>query len=245
MFSRFLFLTAPASVSLFVKSFLEREGFIMPKVNSAGQPLDEFGRIATDSSKYVVEAGGTLSLILGLVIVGAVVASYPASLLSEKIGRKRVIYVAATIGLVGGLGMLIPYFIMSGALDKSHTLATFTEQQAYLDTTRPVATLMLVIFGAFIGISWGSFMAVDWAFATDLIPLSEAGRFMGLSNLATAGCQAFGAFIGGFVVDSALGYSGLFILVGLYYILSIIILTRVRETRGRNAKPLPQAEVVG
>jgi MFS family permease len=141
--------------------------------------------------------------------------------------------------------MLIPRNIMSGAVEKSRTLATFTEQQTYLDTARPTASLLLIIFGACIGMSWGAFMAVDWAFATDLIPLNEAGRFMGLSNLATAGCQAFGAFVGGFVVDSTLGYTGLFVLVALYYLTSIGILTRVRETRGRNANPLPQAEVLG
>jgi predicted MFS family arabinose efflux permease len=84
-------------------------------------------------------------------------------------------------------------------------------------------------------------MSVDWAYATDLIPMDEAGRFMGLSNLATAGCQAFGAFVGGFVADSALGYTGLFILIGIYYILSACLLTRVRETRGRRRQPVTTA----
>ena len=97
---------------------------------------------------------------------------------------------------------------------------TLDAQEAYLNTTRPSAILLTVIFGAMIGISWGGFLGVDWAFATDLIPLSEAGRFMGLSNLATAGCQAFAAFVGGFVVDSALGFPGLFALVGIYYFIS-------------------------
>ena len=88
-------------------------------------------------------------------------------------------------------------------------------------------------------------MAVDWAFATDLIPLNEAGRFMGLSNLATAGCQAFAAFIGGFIVDSSLGFVGFFIVVSLYFVVSAIVLTRVRETRGRQAMLPSQPELVG
>ncbi|NWJ48325.1 MAG: MFS transporter [Chloroflexi bacterium] len=244
MVARFLFLTAPASISLFAKSFLEREGFIKPKVNAAGLPVDADGLVLLDPSKYVIEAGFTLSILLGLVIIGAVVASFPASLLSDKIGRKKVIYLASVFGLIGGLGLFIPRIMMANAVQESLKLSGFVEQQAYLDTVRPGATILVIVFGAFIGTSWGSFMSVDWAFATDLIPLSEAGRFMGLSNLATAGCQAFGAFVGGFIVDSSLGYSGLFVAIALYYLISITILTRVRETRGRGAHPLNEGEVL-
>jgi MFS family permease len=131
---------------------------------------------------------------------------------------------------------------MSGAVDAAKNL-DFAAQQARLNETRPLATTLVIVFGTLIGVSWGTFMAVDWAFATDLIPLSEAGRFMGLSNLATAGCQAFAAFVGGFVVDSALGYTGLFILVAIYYLVSAGIMTRVRETRGRSRPPVAQVEL--
>ncbi len=63
---------------------------------------------------------------------------------------------------------------------------------------------------------------------------------MGLSNLATAGCQAFAAFVGGFLVESALGYPGLFVLVAIYYFVSALVLLKVRETRGRAASPKPE-----
>jgi MFS family permease len=241
MVSRFIFLTAPASVSLFAKSFLERQGFVKPRTNDAGLPVDAKDIVLTDPSRYVVEAGFTLSILLGLVIIGAVIASYPASILSDRIGRKNVIYMASVVGIIGGAGMFIPLTIMSGAVNEANSRYTdFIQQQAYLDTVRPLATTLVVVFGLFIGTSWGSFMAVDWAFATDLIPLNEAGRFMGLSNLATAGCQAFGAFVGGFVADSALGYQGIFTLVVIYYLLSMVILTRVRETRGKQAHSMAQ-----
>jgi|GEM_PF-297232 len=233
MMARFFYLTAPASISLFAQTFMEKEGFIKPKVNPAGLPIDANGLATTDPGKYVVEAGATLSLVLGLVIIGAVIASFPASLLSDRIGRKRVIYIATGFGLVGGLGMLIPHFIMKSAVETSQSLSGFVAQQNYLDGVRTGAITLIVLSGAMVGISWGSFMAVDWAFATDLIPLNEAGRFMGLSNLATAGCQAFGAFVGGFVVDSVLGYPGLFVLIGIYYAISVYFLVQVRETRGR------------
>jgi MFS family permease len=222
--ARFLFLSAPASVSLFVKPFLENSGFIEPKLVN--------GHLETN-------AGATTSLILGLVVITAVIAAYPAAALSERLGRKKIIYLATGIGLVGAFSLLIPYFIMTGAVNAAGNLSG-AALQAQLNTTRPLAVTMVIVFGALIGSSWGMFGAVDWAFATDLIPLTEAGRFMGLSNLATAGCQAFAAFIGGFVVDSVLGYSGLFVLVGIYYLISGFVLFGVRETRGRAVRPLEQ-----
>ncbi len=238
MVARFLFLTAPATASLFFKPYLEGTGdttnpkfglsFIRPTVNASGQ--------------LEVNAGISLSIILGIVVLTAVLAAYPFSVLSEKTGRKRMIFIATAIGFVGAIGLLIPAFLLNAAVETARTLNGFEAQQSYLDPVRGTALLLVILFGAFIGSSWGAFMSVDWAYATDLIPADEAGRFMGLSNLATAGCQAFGAFVGGFVADSVLGYNGLFVLIGLYYICSATLLTRVRETRGR-ARPQAVAKV--
>ena len=261
MFSRLLFLTAPATVSLFVKSFLENQGFINPNGTDLKPAVLETIKDSNGQLLAVTQAGGTLSIILGIVILTATLAAYPFSVLSERTGRKRMIYLATAIGLVGGVGLLIPNFMINGAVETANRAVGLDSHLSYLravilahdtshldsylttlDNTRSTAIPLIILFGAFIGASWGAFMAVDWAFATDLIPLSEAGRFMGLSNLATAGCQAFGAFVGGFIVDSFLGYTGLFVVLILYYVGSVVILTGVRETRGRpepKAVPLP------
>ena len=37
-----------------------------------------------------------------------------------------------------------------------------------------------------VGISAGTFLAVDWALMTDIIPKATSGRYMGISNVATA-----------------------------------------------------------
>jgi MFS family permease len=238
MLARFLFLTAPATASLFFKPFLEGTSdpnnpkfglsFIRPTVQGSTGQLE-------------VNAGISLSIILGIVILTATLAAYPFSVLSEKTGRKRMIFLATAIGFVGGVGLLVPGFMLNSAVDVARGLNGFEAQQNYLDPIRSNALLLVIFFGALIGSSWGAFMSVDWAYATDLIPADEAGRFMGLSNLATAGCQAFGAFVGGFVADSFLGYNGLFVLIGIYYILSACLLTRVRETRGRARQHVPVA----
>jgi hypothetical protein len=42
----------------------------------------------------------------------------------------------------------------------------------------------------------GIFVSVNWALATDLIPQEEAGKYLGLSNLATAGSAAVARLTG-------------------------------------------------
>jgi MFS family permease len=37
-----------------------------------------------------------------------------------------------------------------------------------------------------VGAAAGTFLAVDWALITDLVPKASAGRHMGISNVATA-----------------------------------------------------------
>jgi MFS family permease len=46
----------------------------------------------------------------------------------------------------------------------------------------PVALLGAALFG----VSAGTFLAVDWALMTDIIPKAASGRYMGISNVATA-----------------------------------------------------------
>lgn len=47
----------------------------------------------------------------------------------------------------------------------------------------------------------GIFLAVDWAFMTDIIPKIAAGRYMGLSNVATASATAVAPALGGAVIS--------------------------------------------
>jgi MFS family permease len=59
--------------------------------------------------------------------------------------------------------------------------------------------ILLVAVGA------GAFLAVDWALMTDIIPKASSGRFMGMSNVATASAGAFALIIGGPIVDAVGG----------------------------------------
>ena len=51
------------------------------------------------------------------------------------------------------------------------------------------------------GLSGGTFLAVDWALMTDIIPKASSGRYMGLSNVATASAGLLAIALGGLLMD--------------------------------------------
>jgi MFS family permease len=64
---------------------------------------------------------------------------------------------------------------------------------------------------------------------TEIVPQEQAGRYLGLSNLAGAGAGAIGAYIGGPIADNV-GYVPLFAIYGAMFLLSILALIGVQET---------------
>jgi MFS family permease len=84
----------------------------------------------------------------------------------------------------------------------------------------------------------GTFLAVDWALMTDIIPKAESGRYMGISNVVTGSAGAIASAIGLILVDvgnAALGVGGgprlAFAVATSYYALGSLLLTRVDERR--------------
>ena len=80
------------------------------------------------------------------------------------------------------------------------------------------------------------YLTSNWALAARLAPKEEAGKFLGLTNLATAGAGAMSR-LGGIGIDIAnaaapgrfLGYSGLFLFGGIFALTSLILLAKVKE----------------
>jgi MFS family permease len=105
-------------------------------------------------------------IIAGVVGVTTGLATLPAARLSDRFGRKTMIYAGIAIGIFGNIGVaLAPGFEVA------------------------LAALILV------GVSSGSFLAVDWALMTDIIPKSTTGRYMGISAVATGLAGPLGRFI--------------------------------------------------
>ena len=107
-----------------------------------------------------------------------VAATIPSARASDRVGRKPVIYAACAFG---GLGMVV----------------------AGLAPGLPVFILGAVLIGA----AAGTFLAVDWALMTDIIPKAASGRYMGISNIAVASAGAVAGAVVGPIIDIAGGGS--------------------------------------
>jgi MFS family permease len=97
---------------------------------------------------------------------------------------------------------------------------------------------VIYIGGILVGTATGLFFTANWALGTSLVPKGEAGRYLGISNLAGAGAGAVGAYIGGPIADyftrrmpatPEIGYVLLFAIYGMMFLLSVAALARVRE----------------
>lgn len=124
-------------------------------------------------------AGTSLVIMVGCVAVGTLIAVVPAARLSDRIGRKQVIYGSC---LVGGLGLAVV------AVADSFTVA--------------------LVGAVLYGLSAGIFLAVDWALMTDIIPKASSGRYMGMSNVATASSGILAVAVGGTLMDLVGGANG-------------------------------------
>jgi MFS family permease len=149
---------------------------------------------------------GTLTSVIGVFILISALAS---GWVSDRVGRKRLVLISGIVAAVGN-GLL---------------LATIW-----------LPNLMVVyVAGTIIGVATGLFMTANWALGTDLVPDAEAGRYLGISNLAGAGAGIVGAGIGGLVADyinhlyMGLGYFAIFAAYAVLFALSSITLLGVRQ----------------
>jgi MFS family permease len=112
-------------------------------------------------------------------------------------------------------------------------------------------TMLLFLPGAMLtGAAAGSFLAVDWALMTDIIPKAASGRYMGISNVATATNGVAAAFAGGLVIDALvragdepLGPRVAFLLAPVAFGIGALLLRPVDERRRDGDHPLPVIEV--
>jgi MFS family permease len=96
--------------------------------------------------------------------------------------------------------------------------------------------------GVLVGVGGGFFVTSSWALATNLAPPGQAARFLGLTNLATAGGSAAARLMGPlidalnhFTGSQTLGYAGVYALGGVLFLLSSWAIWHVSETRAEVA----------
>lgn len=160
---------------------------------------------------YVREKAASPAAMLTMFVgIFILVSALPSGWLADRFGHKRLVGVS---GVLAAFGTLVA--IASPSL------------------------IMIYVGGCLIGIATGLFFTANWALGTDIVPKGEAGRYLGIANLAGAGAGAIGAFIGGPIADQitrqlpqmpGMGYLLLFAIYGLMFLLSTVALRGVSQT---------------
>ena len=140
----------------------------------------------------VTAANNATTAVVGLVVGLAILITWPAARLSDRVGRRPLIVAG---GLLAAAGTLILFF--GGYRWMPEALLAPLSAAIGL----PEIVVQTLLGGMLIGAGLGSFLSVDWAFITDVIPLDQAGLFFGFSNIATAGSGVIARFVAGFLLD--------------------------------------------
>ena len=153
------------------------------------------------------ESLGILTKFLLVSTATGVLGTLPAGVLSDRLGKKRVLYVANSICMASGLGFAL-----------SSNLAT--------------AYVAAGIFGA----GYGAFAAVDWALACNLLPPREPAKYMGLWGISDTLSQVVAPLLAGplaYWLNGALGagvgYRALMMLALVYFAAGTVALRGIRE----------------
>lgn len=164
--------------------------------------------------RVATTAHSATSFFLLALMVGAVGSTLVAGMLSDKYGRKRMVY-------------------LSGALQGVVTLI-------FLFTHRYE---LIVGMGLIFGLGYGSYQAVDWALATDVLPeKDDYAKDMGIWHVAFTLPQVIAAPIAGLLLDHfqavgrarglpSLGYSIIFSLALAYFVIGTVLVKQVKGTR--------------
>jgi MFS family permease len=161
---------------------------------------------AADPRKALQDAAFLASFVLALVIsltgaVGAVLGGR----LSDRIGRKKVIYAAGTL-----MAAVLPPFILF-----------------------PNVTLILLLAVVF-GLGYGAYTSADWALASDVMPdKSEMAKDMGLWQSSVSTPQIVSGAVGilvdyGNAFRPGFGYTYTFLVGGLAFALGTVLVRKIR-----------------
>jgi MFS family permease len=147
--------------------------------------------------------------LMAVLTITLIIMTLVGGWLSDKFGTKRILKIASYLTALGMLLMLL------------------------VQDMRGV-----MIFGSFLGAGIGLFLTANWALANQLAPGEEAGKFLGLTNIATAGSAAIARLEGpaidwlnGLHPGQWLGYTGMFAFGALCMLLSVFLLGRINEKR--------------
>ncbi len=162
------------------------------------------------------DAKSTLFIGTAIVAVMTALAALPGGRLSDRFGRRPVIWAAAAIAGAGLLGA----------------------------TAAPTPAVAIACWVPF-GIGIGTFLSADWALMSDVIPKDTTGRYMGILNAGTAMAGPVFIMIAGPIQDvvgaavgTPYGPRAAVAMGVLFLMLSALALTRVDPHRREDVESL-------
>ena len=130
---------------------------------------------------------------------GGVVGVFAAGKWADVISKRRIVYGACALSSLAAV--------------------------AFCLTSSPTwAMIIAVIFG----LGFGGFMAVDWAFATTLVPPKQEARFMAIFHIAFTVPQVLMLVLGG-IIGQLYGYRAVFWTVPIFLAIGSWMISGVKE----------------
>lgn len=149
------------------------------------------------------------ALFQPILLVAALPTSLLAGWISDRKGRKGLVYLSGTVMTI--VCLIFIWFPSQG-------FALFA--------------------GACFGIGYGAYSSVDWALTCDVLPQTdEAGKFLGLWSAMGIIPQVVGITVGAIILQALrtmpnhFGYTVLFLVTVLYFILGTVIIRGVKGVR--------------
>ncbi len=176
--------------------------YLLLYLQNVVRTFDVFGHIIAQ------DAAQAVSLLLLLISVGAALSAAPTGRLSDRFGRKPVIYVAGVVLAA----LFVPFLIF-------HNYAL-------------ILGLTLVF-----GLAYGAYVAVDWALVADVLPNPQGhATDMGLWQTSIVLPQVFIGFLGGSLarlnqVQPGSGYTFMFVLAASAFLLGTLLVRQIRGVR--------------
>ncbi len=152
------------------------------------------------------------SFLIGIIIATGIPTSLIAGSLSDKYGRKPLIYLSGAVMALASIIFIAVAFA-------------------------PSLTVTFLIGGLF-GVGYGAYQAVDWALALDVLPGGEdSAKDMGIWHVSLVLPQILAPAITGLTLNALkgtsllLGYTVVFVMTAVWFVLGTIFVRQVRGVR--------------
>jgi MFS family permease len=187
-----------------VQEFLQ---YFMGDVVGAPFALPGLGVVA-DSPEAAV------SFFILPLLLGAIISSIVAGVLSDRYGRKVMVYIAGA--LMGVVALIYVFF---------HSF------------------ILVVLTGVVFGLGYGAYESVDWALASDVLPsMDDFAKDMGVWHVALVLPQVISTPIAGVLLDNFqavgrvqnipnLGYTVIFCVAVVYFIFGTVFVRQIKGVR--------------